>query len=148
MCAERRKGPIRDGINLSITPPPYAPGQLSHKVALYVVMPIGSTTTLSNYILHKNLPLAALSSAGLTLIFGSNYPSELLPAVLQESRMWNTMGCAMLIGSSYLSHKLEGAHSHAPGGQEHAHGHKTEGEEKEAAEEKIEKKEKELTRKK
>ncbi len=101
---------------------------ISQKVALYVVMPIGSTTTLSNWLLHKNLPLAAMSVGGLLLIFGSNYPG--LEAVLpwmQESRVYNTLGCALLVGSSWLAHRQEGVHDHG-----HVHGHgKEEKEEKE-----------------
>lgn len=92
----------------------------------------GSTTTLSNYYLHRDKPLAALSCAGLALIFGSNAPFDWLPAALHESRLWNTLGCGMLIGSSWLAHRGEaggggghGHHSHVHG---HSHGHEGEGE--------------------
>jgi hypothetical protein len=102
--------------------------QISHKAALYVVLPIGSTTTISNYVLHKNKPLAALSSVGLALIFGSNAHIEGLPGILHETRWFNTLGCGMLLGSSYLSHKLDPHdHDHHGHKQGHGHGHGGEG---------------------
>ena len=79
----------------------------------------GTITTLSNWVLHRDKPLAALSCAGLALILGSNVQGvEWLPAALHESRLYNTLGCGMLIGSSYLAHRNEKGHDHA-----HAHGH-------------------------
>lgn len=90
---------------------------ISHNVALYVVLPIGSTTTLSNWLLHRNVPLAAMSAGGLSLIFMSNYPG-LAEVVgwMQESRVWNTLGCAMLMGSSWLAHRGKKEHHHHVGG--------------------------------
>lgn len=83
----------------------------------------GSTTTLSNWILHRDKPLAALSCAGLALILGSNISGvEWLPAALHETRLYNTLGCGMLIGSSYLAHRNEKNHDHSHG-HEHGHGH-------------------------
>lgn len=86
----------------------------------------GTTTTLSNFILHRDKPLAALSCAGLALIFGANATGvEWLPSALHESRLWNTLGCGMLIGSSYLAHRSEAGHDHSSHGHGHdGHGHK------------------------
>lgn len=97
----------------------------------------GSTTTLSNWILHRDKPLAALSCAGLALILGSNVSGvEWLPAALHESRLYNTLGCGMLIGSSYLAHRNEKNHDHSHGhahGHGHSHGHDGAGKEEGAA---------------
>eukprot|EP00624_Nannochloropsis_granulata_P006071 evm.model.NODE_4407_length_63659_cov_22.504595.13 len=86
---------------------------LSTDVALYVVLPIGSTTTLANWLMHRNLPLAAMSVGGLSLIFMSNYAgfAETL-GWMQESRMYNTVGCGLLMGSSWLAHRHEKEHGH------------------------------------
>jgi hypothetical protein len=75
---------------------------------------------VTNYILHKHKPLTALSVVGLSLIFGSNseWAGQFLPASLHDSRAYNTLGCAMLIGSSYLQHKV------APHDHDHGHSHK------------------------
>ena len=69
------------------------------------MLPIGTTTTVTNYILHRNAPLTALSTLGLSFILGANANFDFLPATFHDNRLWNTMGCAMLIGSSYLSHR-------------------------------------------
>jgi hypothetical protein len=100
---------------------------ISQSVALYVVMPIGSTTTLANWLMHRNLPLAGMSVGGLSLIFMSNYSGlEHVLAWMQESRIYNTMGCAMLMGSSWLAHR----HEKEGKGHHHHHHFENGGEEK------------------
>lgn len=95
--------------------------QASHLAALYVVLPIGTTTTITNFMLHRNLPLAALSTVGLSLILGSNADFSFLPAIFHESRILNTLGCGMLIGSSYLGHRT-GEHDHDGKPKKSCHG--------------------------
>ena len=86
---------------------------ISHSVALYVVLPIGSTTTLANWLMHRNLPLAVMSLMGLSLIFMSNFGGlEEVLGWMQESRVYNTVGCGMLMGSSWLAHRHEKEHGH------------------------------------
>ena len=91
---------------------------ISHSVALYVVLPIGSTTTLANWLMHRNLPLAAMSLGGLSLIFMSNYPGlEEVLMWMQESRAYNTVGCGLLMGSSWLAHRHEKGYGHHGSGE-------------------------------
>ena len=108
--------------------------EISHQVALYVVLPLGSTTTITNYILNKNKLWTAVSLGALSLIFASNIPHQgivydflvesgdeilnfldLSPTMkeifheMHTSRIYNTSGCIMLMASSYFSHK--GSHN-------------------------------------
>ncbi|GAB5031247.1 mercury resistance protein [Nannochloropsis oceanica] len=89
---------------------------LSTNVALYLVLPIGSTTTLANWLMHRNLTLAAMSVGGLSLILMSNYAglTETL-GWMQDSRMYNTVGCGLLLGSSWLAHHHEKDSGHHGG---------------------------------
>lgn len=115
---------------------------ISHSVALYVVMPIGSLTTLSNYLLHRDARFAVMSTVGLSLILASNAEGleHLVPLIRQlhmhESRVYNTVGCGLLIGSSWLSHRVGGGHEHDHGHHHYNH-HHGQGEEGKEEEEKM-----------
>ena len=118
--------------------------EISHQAALYIVLPIGSATTITNYIMNKNKQWAAVSVGALSLIFASNIPQhgvlyelliesgdQILDAFkvstkmtsifheMHESRIYNTAGCLMLMCSSYFSHKI----SHKDGKCSHHHHH-------------------------
>merc|ERR1719150_712464 len=109
-------------------------------LALYFVLPIGGTATLSNYLVHRRLSVTLGALLGLSAVFATNGhggPLKLLPGSLRHQlhhgtvhKVVNLLGCALLIGSNYVSHRMShtnggccnhGCHSH--GGNSHAHSH-------------------------
>jgi hypothetical protein len=95
--------------------------QLGHSLAVWFVLPVGTSTTAVNYYLsHRNPWLVGLASVGLTLVAVANLhlPSSsstttttilALPSWLHQG-VWhrgiNLLGCAMLLGSNYISQRL------------------------------------------
>jgi hypothetical protein len=114
--------------------------QLGHGIALLFVLPVGSLTGIVNYMSHKNGLIASLSVVGLMLVGVANYHSHSLPLLghvhwlhlIQHGlyhRVANTAGCALLLGSNYLSQKQPGC-AHCPDSasqsshsHDHSHGH-------------------------
>eukprot|EP00419_Tripos_fusus_P015433 CAMPEP_0172747916 /NCGR_PEP_ID=MMETSP1074-20121228/143906_1 /TAXON_ID=2916 /ORGANISM="Ceratium fusus, Strain PA161109" /LENGTH=214 /DNA_ID=CAMNT_0013579557 /DNA_START=107 /DNA_END=748 /DNA_ORIENTATION=+ len=90
--------------------------ELGHKLALYFVLPIGGTATLSNFLVHRRLPITFGALLGLAAVFATNGhggPLRLLPGSLRHQlhhgvthKVVNLLGCALLIGSNYVSHRM------------------------------------------
>mmetsp|Transcript_15954 Transcript_15954/g.30987 ORF Transcript_15954/g.30987 Transcript_15954/m.30987 type:complete len:258 (+) Transcript_15954:61-834(+) len=116
--------------------------ELGHKLALYFVLPIGGTATLSNFLVHRRLPITFGALLGLAAVFATNGhggPLRLLPGSLRHQlhhgvthKVVNLLGCALLIGSNYVSHRMAHANGcgtccnhggQAHGGNSHAHSH-------------------------
>jgi hypothetical protein len=108
---------------------------IGHSIALWFVIPVGGCATTINFLTHKRAKLSAMAALGLTLIYAANGQGgpilSRLPHHLAHSlhcgawlhRTTNLLGCAFLLGSNYLSHKLGGcAHNHIiVGGCSHGH---------------------------
>jgi len=113
--------------------------ELGHMLALYFVLPIGGTATLSNFLVHRRLPVTLGAVLGLCAVFATNGhggPLRLLPGSLRHQlhhgithKVVNLLGCALLIGSNYVSHRMAHAsggaccHGHSHGGHSHGHSH-------------------------
>jgi len=93
--------------------------ELGHKVAIYFVLPLGSTVAAYNYSSHKDWKLALVAVFGLLSIYFSNATgglTRLLPEGIRHTlhcgtlihRLVNVAGCALLIASNYFSKKLLG----------------------------------------
>ena len=108
--------------------------EIGHSIALWFVMPVGGLTAAMNYISHKRAKLSAMAALGLTLIYAANGHGgpilSRLPHHLAHNlhcgtwlhRATNLLGCACLLGSNYLSHKLGGcSHNHIGGSCSHDH---------------------------
>lgn len=98
--------------------------EIGHYVALFFVLPIGGLTATVNYFTHPNKSsihnLLSLSAIiGLSLIYAANggHHSPILSVLPHEvahalhcnaivHKAVNISGCAMLLGSSYLWHKV------------------------------------------
>jgi hypothetical protein len=89
--------------------------QLGHSLAVWFVLPVGTSTTLVNYYLsHRNPWLVGLASVGLGLVALANLhlPSSIVGLSLSwlHQGVWhrgiNLLGCAMLLGSNYISQRL------------------------------------------
>lgn len=109
--------------------------QLGHSLALYFVLPVGSLTTVINYLSHKKAYISALAFGGLILVGLANshlhVPMHLhqdvvpvwisldwIRSVLHKiqgcgtspwHRIVNVSGCAFLLGSNYWSQQQDGA---------------------------------------
>jgi len=107
---------------------------IGHSIALWFVIPVGGCAATINFLTHKRAKLSAMAALGLTLIYAANGQGgpilSRLPHHLAHSlhcgvwlhRTTNLLGCAFLLGSNYLSHKLGGcAHNHIVGGCSHGH---------------------------
>ena len=103
--------------------------QLGHSLALYFVLPVGSLTTLVNYASHKKSWISSLAIAGLCLVGLANSHLHLHNApqwvstmlhMIQHGpwhRVTNISGCALLLGSNYLSQQQGCAfHDHSRDG--------------------------------
>jgi hypothetical protein len=97
--------------------------ELGHSLALYFVLPVGSVTMVTNYLSHRKTWIATLAMMGLLLVGLANYSSHHPPPLLLGStslswlghvlhtiqhdgpwhRVVNISGCALLLGSNYLS---------------------------------------------
>jgi hypothetical protein len=108
--------------------------QLGHSLALYFVLPVGSLTTVINYLSHKKTRIASMAVVGLCLVGLANShihgQSGSLGSVLHLiqhgpwHRVVNIGGCAMLLGSNYLSQQQGCAfHDHPSEGRDHSHDH-------------------------
>jgi hypothetical protein len=83
-----------------------------HGLALYFVLPVGTTTVTWNYWTgHRNAFVAGLGVLGLTLVGLANI--DLVPHVLHHGtttttihRIVNVLGCLLLLGSNVLSQQL------------------------------------------
>jgi hypothetical protein len=111
--------------------------QLGHSIALFFVLPVGSLTSILNFMSHKKARITSLAVVGLTMIGLANshihhlhLPGFLLfggtvEAILHTIQHGalhgtvNIMGCSLLLGSNYLS-KQQGCahhdHDHGDGG--------------------------------
>jgi len=124
--------------------------ELGHMLALYFVLPIGGTATLSNYLVHRRLPVTLGALLGLFAVFATNGhggPLKLLPGSLVHQlhhgtwhKVVNLLGCGLLIGSNYVSHRMahsagggsccnHGCHSHGGKSDKHTHGEAEHGDE-------------------
>jgi len=91
---------------------------LGHKVAMNFVLPVGSLAAIMNYTSHKNASLSFVSLIGLLFIYAANaschsYILSIFPHHLVHflhdgltHRCVNVSGCALLLGSNYLGHKV------------------------------------------
>mmetsp|Transcript_33884 Transcript_33884/g.41556 ORF Transcript_33884/g.41556 Transcript_33884/m.41556 type:complete len:283 (+) Transcript_33884:201-1049(+) len=102
--------------------------ELGHRAALYFVLPVGSMAAAMNYASHqrprKLFPVKMLSLAavmGLLLIYAANAGHHapivsMLPHDLAHKlhcggvvhRVVNIVGCGLLLGSNFWSHRLSG----------------------------------------
>jgi len=117
---------------------------LGHSLALFFVLPVGSLTTIVNYLSHEKKWISALAIVGLVMVGLANshthihhWPTLALPAtgitvsldwigtVLHKiqgcgtspwHRVVNVSGCAFLLGSNYLSQQQDGCAAHAIAG--------------------------------
>jgi hypothetical protein len=87
---------------------------VGHGLTLFFVLPVGSMSAMTNYAVHKQKWIASMAGMGLLLVVMAN--SHSLPVIGHiESlhvihhgflhRIVNSMGCACLLGSNYLSHR-------------------------------------------
>mmetsp|Transcript_3655 Transcript_3655/g.4156 ORF Transcript_3655/g.4156 Transcript_3655/m.4156 type:complete len:247 (+) Transcript_3655:41-781(+) len=91
---------------------------LGHKVAMKFVLPVGSLAAIMNYTSHKNASLSLVSLIGLVFIYAANaschsyilsiFPHHLIHFLHDglTHRCVNVSGCALLLGSNYLGHKV------------------------------------------
>ena len=96
--------------------------EIGHAVALYFVLPVGSTSAISNYATQKNKKILPLLGAflGLFFIYAANGSIRSLPIIgslISSSvahslhcggalhRIFNLCGCGLLIVSNRISHK-------------------------------------------
>mmetsp|Transcript_18864 Transcript_18864/g.33253 ORF Transcript_18864/g.33253 Transcript_18864/m.33253 type:complete len:279 (-) Transcript_18864:74-910(-) len=96
--------------------------QLGHSLALYFVLPVGSLTTVINYISHRKTSIAAMATVGLFLVGLANSHIHIFHGtmigqalhMIQHCGPWhrvvNISGCALLLGSNYLSQQQGCAH--------------------------------------
>lgn len=105
--------PLVGWLNLGTAAFQQTMGDWTHDLALYFVVPVGTTTVVMNYITgHRNRTVVSIGVFGLLLVALANV--ELLdgiqglpPATLiLAHRIINLVGCALLLGSNYLSQQL------------------------------------------
>ncbi|KAG7347371.1 MerC mercury resistance protein [Nitzschia inconspicua] len=115
--------------------------ELGHSLALFFVLPVGSLTTVLNYRSHRKPWIASMAVMGLLLVGIANSHFHLAASsstpqwishslhMIQHCGPWhrlvNISGCALLLGSNYLSQRQGCAH-HNHGSScshEHDHGH-------------------------
>jgi hypothetical protein len=125
--------------------------QLGHSIAIFFVLPVGSLTSVLNFMSHKKTWITSLAVVGLTMIGLANSHIQHLPLpgfllfggttveailhTIQHGALHGTvniMGCSLLLGSNYLSqqqgcahhdhnHGDGGSHDHAPCDRDHGH---------------------------
>lgn len=104
--------------------------KLGHSLALFFVLPVGSLTTTINYWGHRKKWIASMALFGILLVGIANshwhlphsWPAMLIGAIhnMQSCgchpsiwhRIANVGGCALLLGSNYISQKQEGCAGH------------------------------------
>eukprot|EP00929_Paragymnodinium_shiwhaense_P021396 TRINITY_DN13965_c0_g1_i1.p1 TRINITY_DN13965_c0_g1~~TRINITY_DN13965_c0_g1_i1.p1 ORF type:complete len:251 (+),score=38.94 TRINITY_DN13965_c0_g1_i1:60-812(+) len=90
---------------------------LSHNMALYFVLPVGGCAATTNYFRHRRWWLALMSACGLLCVYlanGHGGPLRFLPHHIRHMlhccgpahRLTNMMGCALLMSSNYISHRI------------------------------------------
>lgn len=93
--------------------------ELGHQVALYFVLPVGALATTMNYTQHRKLWITVLGWLGLVAVAAANAGCTIPTSIVGHSvhhimhalhhgvlhRTTNILGCALLLGSNYLSHK-------------------------------------------
>mmetsp|Transcript_23707 Transcript_23707/g.35355 ORF Transcript_23707/g.35355 Transcript_23707/m.35355 type:complete len:265 (-) Transcript_23707:461-1255(-) len=99
--------------------------ELGHSIAIYFVIPVGGSAALMNYLSHKRLLLSTPALIGLSMIYLVNghggpilskLPNELIDSLRYGTilhQATNIAGCALLLGSNYVSHRA--GHLHANG---------------------------------
>jgi len=105
---------------------------VGQSIALWFVVPVGGCAATMNHLTHRKARLSAMAALGLTLIYAANgqggpvlsrLPHHLAHSLHSGARLHratNLLGCAFLLGSNYLSHKVGGcAHNHAGGSWRH-----------------------------
>jgi hypothetical protein len=124
--------------------------QLGHSIAIFFVLPVGSLTSVLNFMSHKKTWITSLAVVGLTMIGLANSHIQHLPLfggtveailhTIQHGALHGTvniMGCCLLLGSNYLSqqqgcafHDHDHDHGDIDGGShdhdahcDHDHGH-------------------------
>jgi hypothetical protein len=114
--------------------------QLGHSVALFFVLPVGSLTSILNFMTHKKARITSLAVVGLTMIGLANSHIHHVPLpgfllfgrtletilhTIQHGALHSTvniMGCSMLLGSNYLSQQQGCAfHDHSNDAASHDH---------------------------
>mmetsp|Transcript_1756 Transcript_1756/g.2452 ORF Transcript_1756/g.2452 Transcript_1756/m.2452 type:complete len:294 (-) Transcript_1756:199-1080(-) len=91
---------------------------LGHKMAMFFVLPVGGLAATLNYTSHKKLSIAIPAAIGLLLVYLANAGSGVLlvtqlPHDIAHAfqcgsahRITNIVGCALLLGSNYVSRQL------------------------------------------
>lgn len=121
--------------------------KLGHSLALFFVLPVGSLTTVINYISHKKKTIAGMAVLGLTMVGLANshihvhhWPTlgsislDWMGRVLHKiqacgasaspwHRIVNVSGCALLLGSNYWSQRQDGCAAHDIAGTGDCQGH-------------------------
>jgi hypothetical protein len=124
----------------------HALNELGHSLALFFVLPVGTLTTVVNYLSHKKKKIAALAVLGMTMVGLANshihvhhWPSlgpislDWMGGVLHNiqdccgasiwHRITNVGGCAFLLGSNFWSQKQDGCAAHNVAGSGDCCGH-------------------------
>jgi hypothetical protein len=119
--------------------------QLGHSLALWFVLPVGSLTTVINYLSHKKKIISAMAFLGLVMVglANSHFHVHHWPALGPVSLDWigsalhkiqgcgtspwhrivNVSGCAFLLGSNYWSQQQDGCAAHGIAGSGDCSGH-------------------------
>jgi MerC mercury resistance protein len=98
--------------------------ELGHSLALYFVLPVGGLTTVLNFLSHRKSWIASMATMGLVLVGLANSHIHLPGSsplwisqalhMIQHSGAWhrivNISGCALLLGSNFLSQQQGCAH--------------------------------------
>lgn len=104
--------------------------ELGHSVAIFFVLPVGGLAATMNYLSSKNAFLSSIAVLGLSMIYAANGHGgpilSRLPHNVAHSlhcgtllhRSVNIVGCACLLTSNYLAHRLGCDHDHG-----HGHSH-------------------------
>lgn len=79
--------------------------QLAHHVSLFIVIPIGSLAVATNFLQHKRADIATLGALGVSAVAATHL--DWLPSSALVYDAWiNTTGCALLLTSGWLSHRV------------------------------------------
>lgn len=124
--------------------------KLGHSLALCFVLPVGSFTTIVNYLSHRKKHISVMAVFGLVLVGLANshfhvhqWPSLVLGSSTSLSLDWvgevlhkiqgcgtspwhriaNVGGCSLLLGSNYWSQKQDGCAAHHIAGGDCGAGH-------------------------
>lgn len=93
-------------------------------MAMYFVLPVGGSAALMNFLSHKRPWVTFPAVLGLSLVFLANAHGGIVLSHLPHSmvhamhcgtilhRISNVLGCALLLASNYMSHRLGCAYKH------------------------------------